>query len=82
MFAEFIGELSKKLIEKYEERREAFILTWDGARYHSTFLVKKKIEEMSLTWVQTVPYIPEFSPIEIFNNLVKSIFCQSIRRLR
>ena len=39
VFAEFIGELSKKLIEKYGERRKAFILTWDGARYHSTFLV-------------------------------------------
>ena len=82
VFIEFIDELENKLAEKYWEWRKAFILTWDGAKYHSTTAVRNKINELGLTWVQTVPYTPEFSPIEIFNNWVKSAIRQSIRKQR
>ena len=82
VFIEFIDELENKLAEKYWEWRKAFILTWDGAKYHSTTAVRNKISELGLTWVQTVPYIPEFSPIEIFNNWVKSAIRQLIRKQR
>ena len=78
VFTEFTDELVKKLVEKYGERRKEFILTWDGARYHSTSTVKDKINDISMTWVQTVPYTPEFSPIEFFYNWVKSIIRKSI----
>ena len=82
VFTEFIDELVKKLAERYRERRKAFILTWDGARYHSTSAVKDKFNNIGMTWVQTVPYTPEFSPIQIFNNWVKSFIRQSIRKRR
>ena len=71
VFTEFIYELAKKLVEKYGERRKAFILTWVGARYHSTSTVKDKINDIGMTWVQTVPYTPEFSPFEFFLQLSK-----------
>ena len=68
----------KKIVEKYGERRKVFILTWDGTRYHSTSTVKDRINDIGITWVQTVPYTPEFSPIKMFNNRVKSIIRKSI----
>ena len=45
VFTLFIDDLAKKLVEKYGNRRKTFILTWDGARYHSTSTVKDKIND-------------------------------------
>ena len=66
VFTQFINELGKKIVEKYGERRKAFILSWDGARNHSTSTVKDKINDIGMTWIQTVPYTPEFLPINYF----------------
>ena len=44
MFIEFIDELENKLAEKYGEWRKAFILTWDGAKYHSQHPLETKLK--------------------------------------
>ena len=82
VFIAFIEELDTRLSRRYGERKREFIMTCDGARYHSTNAVKNKVKDLKMTLVQTVPYSPEFSPVEIFINWIKSHIRRSMRKLK
>ena len=82
VFVAFIEELDKRLSIRYGDRKRVFIMTCDGARYHSTKDVKRKVDELKITLIQTVPYSPEFSPVEIFINWVKSHIKKYLRKLK
>ena len=82
VFVAFLEELDKRLSIRYGDRKRSFIMTCDRARYHSTKDVKRKVDELKITLVQTVPYSPEFSPVEIFINWVKSHIKKYLRKLK
>ena len=56
------------------------ILTSDGARYHISKDTSKFLVEDEVMMIQTVPYCPEFSPIEIFNSWAKNKILSRIRK--
>ena len=79
VFAEFMKLLNEEMEKRYSELKERIVITLDGARYHWVKDVKEYWRKMNLMVVQTPPYIPQFSPVELFINWVKSKIRKKIR---
>ena len=79
VFAEFMKLLNEEIEQRYREQKERIVITLDGARYHWVKDVEKYCRKMNLMVVQTPPYTPQFSPVELFINWVKSKIRMKIR---
>ena len=64
---------------RFWDRIDKIILSANGARYHSVKEVDTVLKQNKIMLIQTVPYTPEFSPIEIFINWVKNKIRKKIR---
>ena len=80
VFNEFIEELDNILMQKYGDRKTRFIVSADGARYHWIDSVKGTLKKAELIMIQTVPYTPQFSPVEIFINCIKNRIKMRLRQ--
>ena len=80
VFLKFMRLLASELQRKYKNKSDKLIITWDGARYHSVKEVRKYWNDAGIMMVQTAPYSPEFSPVELFINEVKNSVRKFIRK--
>ena len=72
LFVKFLTLLTKRITAKYKDSIEMIIFVWDGAPYHCTNQIKRFLRRKKILMIRTIPYTPEFSPIEIFINCLKS----------
>ena len=79
VFWEYLKLLIEVLKNNYKDQVKRVILTCDGARYHLIDQVDQILKDNGMLMVQTIPYSPEFTPIELFINAVKSIIRKRIR---
>ena len=79
VFAEFMKLLNEEMKKRYTELKERIVITLDGALYHWVKDVEEYWRKMDLMVVQTQPYTPQFSPVELFINWVKSKIRKKIR---
>ena len=80
VFLVFIDKLISNLKLKYGEYFAKIIIMWDGARYHLIQGIHNLLKSEEIMMVMTVPYTPEFSFIELFNNNVKNRFRAKLRK--
>ena len=80
IFCEFLKLLIDHMTTTDKHIMKKVILTSDGARYHISKDTSKFLVENEVMMIQTVPYCPEFSPIENFNNWVKNKIRSRIRK--
>ena len=79
VFWEYLKLLIEVLKNNYKDQVKRVILTCDGACYHLIDQVDQILKDNGMLMAQIIPYSPEFSPIELFINAVKSIIRKRIR---
>ena len=82
VFLSFMKLLSKEIDDRYRELKNRVVVTMDGARYHWVNEVKEFCESSELMIVQTPPYTPQFSHVEIFINCTKGKIKRRLRKNR
>ena len=80
IFVEFMKILNAEIEQRYRELKDKIVITFDGARYHEVKDVEEFCKTMDLMVVQTPPYTPQFSPVELFINCVKSKIRMKLRK--
>ena len=79
VFVKFLKILIENLKIRFWDRNDKIILSADGSRYHSVKEIDTVLKQNKKMIIQTVPYTPEFSPIEIFINWVNNKIRKKIR---
>ena len=82
VFWVFMDKLICNLKLKYGEYFEKIILKWDCVCYHLIKGIQDLLKFKEIMIVVTVPYTPEFSCIELFNNNIKNRFRAKLRKER
>ena len=79
VFVEFLELLIENLKIRFWDKINKIVLSADGARCHNVKEVDAILKKNKMMLIQTIPYTPEFSPIEIFINWEKSKIRKKIR---
>ena len=79
VFVKFLKIIIDNLKIRFWDRNDKIILSAVGARYHSVKEIDTVLKQNKKMIIQTVPYTPEFFPIEIFINWVKNKIRKKIR---